>query len=122
MVKLVGCSLAVCLLLFSASTKSGNTPVGVELVPVGTPYSPGILARDTLYVSGLQGTEPENSCIAIRLQPGGQELFRKYRARSERRAHELLRCGFGSDLSGRFVAVPGSQRHVQGVLQESNAR
>ena len=63
MVKLVGCSLAVCLLLFSASTKSGNTPVGVELVPVGTPYSPGILARDTLYVSGLQGTDPKTHAL-----------------------------------------------------------
>jgi len=58
-------------LLFSASTKSGNTPVGVELVPVGTPYSPGILAGDTLYVSGLQGTDPKTHAL-----PGdfGQEV------------------------------------------------
>jgi cytochrome c553 len=57
--KLVGCSLAVCLLLFSASTKSGKIPVGMELVAAGTPYSPGILAGDTLYVAALQGTDPK---------------------------------------------------------------
>ena len=57
--KLMGCLLAASLLLFSASTKSANTPVGGELLPAGTPYSPGILAGDTLYVSGLQGTDPK---------------------------------------------------------------
>jgi hypothetical protein len=50
MEKLIGGLLAASLLLFSASTKSGNTPVGAELVPTGTPYSPGILARDTARV------------------------------------------------------------------------
>src|SRR5271166_4854633 len=63
MAKFIGCSLAVCLLLFSASTKSGNTAVGAELVPAGTPYSPGILAGDTLYVSGLQGTDPKTHAL-----------------------------------------------------------
>ncbi len=55
--RLIGCLFAASLLLFSGSTKSGNTPVGAELVPAGTPYSPGVLAGDTLYVSGLQGTD-----------------------------------------------------------------
>jgi 2-iminobutanoate/2-iminopropanoate deaminase len=63
MARFIGCSLAVCLLLFSASTKSGNTPVGAELVPADTPYSPGILAGDTLYVSGLQGTDPKTHAL-----------------------------------------------------------
>jgi 2-iminobutanoate/2-iminopropanoate deaminase len=71
--KLIGCLLAASLLFFSASTKSGNTntPVGVELAPAGTPYSPGILAGDTLYVSGLQGTDPKTHAL-----PGdfGQEV------------------------------------------------
>ena len=61
--KLIGCLLAASLLLFSASTKSGNTPIGAELVPAGTPYSPGILAGDTLYVSGLQGTDPKTHAL-----------------------------------------------------------
>src|SRR5271170_491594 len=61
--KLIGCLLAASFLLFSASTKSGNTPVGAELVPAGTPYSPGILAGDTLYVSGLQGTDPKTHAL-----------------------------------------------------------
>jgi 2-iminobutanoate/2-iminopropanoate deaminase len=61
--KLIGCLLTASLLLFSASTKSGNTPVGAELVPVGTPYSPGILAGDTLYVSGLQGTDSKTHAL-----------------------------------------------------------
>ena len=71
MEKLIGCLLAASLLLFSASTQSGNTPVGAELVPAGTPYSPGILAGDTLYISGLQGTDPKNHAL-----PGefGQEV------------------------------------------------
>jgi len=56
--------LAASLLLFSTSTKSGNTPVGAELVPAGTPYSPGILAGDTLYVSGLQqGRDPKTHAL-----------------------------------------------------------
>jgi 2-iminobutanoate/2-iminopropanoate deaminase len=61
--KLIGCLLTASLLLFSASTKSGNTPVGAELVPVGTPYSPGVLAGDTLYVSGLQGTDSKTHAL-----------------------------------------------------------
>ena len=61
--RLIGCLLAASLLLFSASTKSANTPVGAELVPAGTPYSAGILAGDTLYVSGLQGTDPKTHAL-----------------------------------------------------------
>src|SRR5271154_542098 len=63
MEKLISCLLAASLLLFSASTKPGNTPVGAELVPTGTSYSPGILAGDTLYVSGLQGTDPKTHAL-----------------------------------------------------------
>jgi len=63
MEKLIGCLLAASLLLFSASTRSGNTPVGAELVPAGMPYSPGILAGDTLYVSGLQGADPKTHAL-----------------------------------------------------------
>lgn len=33
-------------------------PVGSQLVAPGTPYSPGVLSGDTLYISGLQGTDP----------------------------------------------------------------
>jgi 2-iminobutanoate/2-iminopropanoate deaminase len=61
--KLVGCSLAVCLLLFSASTKSGKIQVGMELVAAGTLYSPGILAGDTLYIAALQGTDPKTHAL-----------------------------------------------------------
>jgi 2-iminobutanoate/2-iminopropanoate deaminase len=55
--------LAASLLLFSASTKSAKTPVGAELVGAGTPYSPGILAGETLYVSALQGTDPQTHAL-----------------------------------------------------------
>ena len=121
MEKLIGCLFAASLLLFSASTKSGNTPVGAELVPAGTPYSPGILAGDTLYVSGLQGTDPKTHTLPADFGQEAQVLFVKYRARSERRAHELLRCGFGSDISRRYFTIPGSEHHLPGVLQESSA-
>jgi 2-iminobutanoate/2-iminopropanoate deaminase len=46
----------LCMLLFSAVTESAGIPVGTELVAVGTPYSPGMLSGDTLYVTALQGT------------------------------------------------------------------
>ena len=49
--------LAVC--LTSSAQKAGKKAVGSELVTPGTPYSPGILAGDTLYISGLQGTDPQ---------------------------------------------------------------
>ena len=55
--KFIGFLGAAFLLLSSASARSG-TPIGAELVAVGTPYSPGMLAGDTLYVAGLQGTDP----------------------------------------------------------------
>jgi 2-iminobutanoate/2-iminopropanoate deaminase len=59
---LVGFLGAACLLLISTSARSG-TPVGAELVAAGTPYSPGILAGDTLYVAGLQGTDPKGHTL-----------------------------------------------------------
>jgi 2-iminobutanoate/2-iminopropanoate deaminase len=57
MKKIISCSLAASLLLFFASAKSGAIPVGGALVNAGTPYSPGLLTGDTLYVSALQGTD-----------------------------------------------------------------
>ena len=64
MEKLMGCLLVTALLLFSApAEKSSKTPVGAELVPAGTPYSPGFLAGGTLYISGLQGADPETRAL-----------------------------------------------------------
>jgi 2-iminobutanoate/2-iminopropanoate deaminase len=40
-----------------SAQKATRKHLGADLVPAGTPYSPGILAGDTLYVSGLQGTD-----------------------------------------------------------------
>ncbi len=119
MAKLIGCLLAVCLLFFSASTKSGKTPVGVELVPAGTPYSLGILAGDTLYVSGLQGTDPKTHALP---DDFGQEA----RNCLENIGHVLndAHMNYSDVVSVQIylvdiVAVPGSERHLQGVLQES---
>jgi 2-iminobutanoate/2-iminopropanoate deaminase len=50
------------LLLLSASARSA-TSIGADLVAAGTPYSPGILAGDTLYVAGLQGTDPKTHAL-----------------------------------------------------------
>jgi 2-iminobutanoate/2-iminopropanoate deaminase len=41
----------------SPSQKVGGKAVGTMLVAPGTPYSPGVLVGDTLYISGLQGTD-----------------------------------------------------------------
>jgi 2-iminobutanoate/2-iminopropanoate deaminase len=57
MKQMISCSLAASLMLLSASTRSGGIPVGADLVNAGTPYSPGVLAGDTLYVAALQGTD-----------------------------------------------------------------
>jgi 2-iminobutanoate/2-iminopropanoate deaminase len=48
--------LAALLLPCTAVTRAA-APVGTELVTPGTPYSPGILDGDTLYVAALQGTD-----------------------------------------------------------------
>jgi 2-iminobutanoate/2-iminopropanoate deaminase len=61
--KLIGCLLASSLLLSAASTRSGRTAVGGELVAASSPYSPGVFAGGTLYVSGLQGTDPETHAL-----------------------------------------------------------
>jgi 2-iminobutanoate/2-iminopropanoate deaminase len=57
-------AMAVSLLLLSASSQSGGIPVGAELVSAGTPYSPGILSGDTLYVAALQGTDPKTHVLS----------------------------------------------------------
>jgi 2-iminobutanoate/2-iminopropanoate deaminase len=62
MKKVIGFLLATPLSLFSASTWPG-TPIGAELVAAGTPYSPGILAGNTLYVAALQGTDPKTLAL-----------------------------------------------------------
>jgi 2-iminobutanoate/2-iminopropanoate deaminase len=62
MEKLTGCLLGISLLLVSTTTRS-NTPVGAELVVAGTAYSPGMLDGDTLYVAGLQGTDPKTHTL-----------------------------------------------------------
>src|SRR5215470_13754414 len=43
--------------------KAEKKSVGAELVPAGTLYSPGVLVGDTLYISGLQGTDPQTHML-----------------------------------------------------------
>jgi 2-iminobutanoate/2-iminopropanoate deaminase len=38
-------------------------PVARELFNPAAPYTPGILAGDTLYVSGLQGSDPRSGAV-----------------------------------------------------------
>jgi 2-iminobutanoate/2-iminopropanoate deaminase len=38
-------------------------PVARELFNPSAPYSPGVLAGDTLYVSGLQGSDPRSGTL-----------------------------------------------------------
>jgi enamine deaminase RidA (YjgF/YER057c/UK114 family) len=45
-------------------------PVGTNTVPAGTPYSPGLVVGDTLYISGLQETDPQTHVLP---QDFGQE-------------------------------------------------
>jgi 2-iminobutanoate/2-iminopropanoate deaminase len=43
--------------------KADKKSLGGELVPAGTLYSPGVLVGDTLYISGLQGTDPQTQTL-----------------------------------------------------------
>jgi 2-iminobutanoate/2-iminopropanoate deaminase len=43
--------------------KAEKKSLGAELVPAGTLYSPGVLVGDTLYISGLQGTDPQTHTL-----------------------------------------------------------
>jgi 2-iminobutanoate/2-iminopropanoate deaminase len=42
---------------------SDREPVARELFNSSAPYTPGILAGDTLYVSGLQGSDPRSGVL-----------------------------------------------------------
>jgi len=56
--KILGCLFVI--LLFASlvlAQKANKKFLGADTVPPGTPYSPGILVGDTLYVSGLPGTD-----------------------------------------------------------------
>src|ERR1700722_10787570 len=59
----ITCVIAVPFFLFSASSEAGGIPLGEELVAAGTPYSPGILSGDTLYVAALQGADPKTHVL-----------------------------------------------------------
>ena len=50
--------LASGLLLAAGAANAQIKPVGQAVIPPGSPYSAGVLANGTLYVSGLQGVDP----------------------------------------------------------------
>ena len=52
--------LLVCALPASPADRE---PVARELFNPSAPYSPGVLAGDTLYVSGLQGSDPRSGTL-----------------------------------------------------------
>jgi 2-iminobutanoate/2-iminopropanoate deaminase len=56
---LIGLLLALTLSSPTWGQKTDKRALGTNLVPAGTPYSPGMLVGDTLYVSGLQGTNAQ---------------------------------------------------------------
>lgn len=50
--------LASGLLVVAGTAKAQIKPVGQAVIPPGSPYSAGVLANGTLYISGLQGVDP----------------------------------------------------------------
>jgi 2-iminobutanoate/2-iminopropanoate deaminase len=66
-------SLIVALMVFASwpSQKVSKEAVGTSLVAPGTPFSPGVLVGNTLYISGLQGTDPRTHQLPTEF---GQEL------------------------------------------------
>ena len=60
---LYGCTLTSLLQLTASLSPAQKKEIGSELVPPRTPHSPGILAGETLYISGLQGTDPQTHTL-----------------------------------------------------------
>ena len=58
-----GLVLLSVLSVLALTPKAEKKSVGAELVPAGTLYSPGVLDGDTLYISGLQGTDPQTHLL-----------------------------------------------------------
>ena len=58
-----GLVLLSVLSVLAITPKAEKKSVGAELVPAGTLYSPGVLVGDTLYISGLQGTDPQTHTL-----------------------------------------------------------
>ena len=77
--------------------KAEKKSVGAELVPAGTLYSPGVLVGDTLYISGLQGTDPETHALPHDFGQG-----------AERFRNGLCQRCLRADLPGRYCPVSGS--------------
>jgi 2-iminobutanoate/2-iminopropanoate deaminase len=62
-VVLVALILSLMTSLPSLGQQVQRKAVGTELVGPGTPYSPGVLVGGTLYISGLQGTDPQTHVL-----------------------------------------------------------
>jgi 2-iminobutanoate/2-iminopropanoate deaminase len=43
----------------AVAQKAEKKSLGADLVPAGTPYSPAVLIDNTVYISGLQGTDQQ---------------------------------------------------------------
>ena len=57
-------SIIACVLVCALPAISADRePVARELFNPSAPYSPGVLAGDTLYVSGLQGSDPRSGTL-----------------------------------------------------------
>jgi 2-iminobutanoate/2-iminopropanoate deaminase len=67
----VGSILTLTAFWLSPSQKVSEKAIGTALVAPGTPYSPGVLVGDTLYISGLQGTDSKTHQLPAEF---GQEL------------------------------------------------
>jgi len=61
--KISGVVLITFLLALSDAALAEKKAIGQDLVPPGTAYSPGLLVNDTLYISGLQGTDTRTHAL-----------------------------------------------------------
>jgi 2-iminobutanoate/2-iminopropanoate deaminase len=68
---LMGLLLALTLSSPAWGQKTDKRALATNLVPAGTPYSAGMLVGDTLYVSGLQGTNAQTQKLP---EDFGQEV------------------------------------------------
>jgi 2-iminobutanoate/2-iminopropanoate deaminase len=89
--KILGGSFVILVLAsFLFSQKANKKLLGGDLVPAGTLYSPGVLIRDTLYVSGLQGTDQQTHKLP-------QDFAQEVRNCLDNVGHVLKEGGMGYD-------------------------
>src|SRR5215470_8960876 len=103
--------------VLTLTPKAEKKSVGAELVPAGTLYSPGVLVGDTLYISGLQGTDPQTHTLPNDFGQEAKNCLSNVGRVLKDSGMDFQRC-IRTGLLGRHFPVRGNEWRLQGVFQE----